>query len=176
MIALPSIMLCIESRAFKIPHRGPDSFYSLAGAAITVWNTFTDSARQCGVNGVDADELPRLSRWVADHGGRDLLDVWELLVLNSTHSTLAPVVDDDHPADTWHADQIYHVPGGVLIGWTPCMECSSCGGDGHFAPPGEEPKLDDECDDCDGTGSVYGAQVLTDIDGQVVHDELLEAA
>lgn len=114
-------------------------------------------------------EAQAYARWLGQHGGRKLLDAFELALINARVLPLQPHNEhgQQHPCRC-EAVEFIHTDTGLRIEWQPEEPCHHCGGDGHYADPCDEVTEEDRCLWCDGQGWFYGAPILTDMDGTVV--------
>jgi hypothetical protein len=119
------------------------------------------------------DEVSLYAEWCAIHGGRDLLDAFELAAINDGVVKLEPEIEslDGLEGDIeWTALEMTHGPD--RIRWRPKVMCDECDGTGE--PSAWQMLTDednDECEECCGDGYFYGGEVVTDYEGNVMWDE-----
>lgn len=115
---------------------------------------------------LDPRDLGHYAKWLGAVGGRDLLDAFEVQLINDGMLFVRPVDVDGVPLhDECKALEIRHYDDGSRIVWEPQIECTACDGDGHFALPGDPIREDDLCAVCDGSGHMAWGEFETDMDG-----------
>lgn len=121
----------------------------------------------CGM--LSWEEAQACARWLGLHGGRKLLDAFELALINARVLPLQPHDEhgQQHPCSCEAVEFIY-TDTGMRIEWQPQEPCQNCGGEGHHAAPGAEVAEEDLCFWCCGQGWFYGSPILTDMDGNVL--------
>lgn len=111
-------------------------------------------------------ELHDYAKWVGLYGGKQLLDQFEVQLINDGMLYVWPVDADGEPLhDECDALEIRHYDDGPRILWEPRLRCETCCGAGHFNLHGEPVEEEDLCPDCDGTGEKTGPEFETDMDG-----------
>jgi hypothetical protein len=111
-------------------------------------------------------ELKDYARWLGVAGGRELLDAFEVKLINDGMLWYWPVDADGEPLhDDCDALEIRHYDEGSRIAWQPKLKCNTCCGNGHFNLHGEPVGEDDLCLDCDGIGWRWGEEFETDMQG-----------
>lgn len=118
---------------------------------------------------LDWQDLPAIARWLGIVGGRDLLDSFEIALINDGLLRVWPVNDEGepHPEDCT-CIALEHHDDGIRLFWNHKVPCPQCAGRGHHAPVGQAVEEEDSCTYCDGDGRVWGHEVMTDQDGNVV--------
>lgn len=118
---------------------------------------------------LDQHEVQACAKWLGVHGGRDLLDAFEVQLINDGAIEVFPVDVDGLPLhDECEAQEIIRYDDGPRIAWVPRVRCDVCCGQGHFNLHGEPVDEDDICPNCDGHGQVSGREFETDMDGAAV--------
>ena len=118
---------------------------------------------------LDDREVPEIARWLGVYGGRDLLDAFEVQLINDGMLRVWPVDAEGVPLhDECDALEIVHYDTGSRIVWEPKVRCETCCGQGHFNLHGEPVEEEDLCPLCDGNGHVMGHEFETDMDGNPV--------
>lgn len=113
------------------------------------------------------DELRAYAKWVGVYGGKELLDQFEVQLINDGMLFVWPVDAEGEPLhDECDALEIRHYADGSRILWAPKLRCETCLGEGHFAQPGQPVEEEDLCLDCDGNGWKMGPEFETDMDGR----------
>ena len=111
-------------------------------------------------------EVKDYARWIGQYGGRELLDAFEVQLINDGMLMVWPVDADGDPIhDECEAVEIRHCDDGARILWQAKLQCQWCHGEGHNNLPGEAVGEDDLCMSCGGDGFVMSAEFETDIDG-----------
>jgi hypothetical protein len=159
------VYLCIECHAVKL---GGVEFFTHTNAKINAGDgTSLGSLQMLGDH-----EVKDYAKWCALAGSRDLLDAFELQLINSGMLRLWP--DDEAPeateVDEWEALEMVHADDGLRIVWEPRKDCPTCEGSGFIE---DEDEADDpwgnECPNCCG-GKRSGALVITDADGRILQN------
>lgn len=118
---------------------------------------------------LDDREVPSIARWLGVYGGRDLLDAFEVMLINDGMLRVWPVDVDGQPLhDECDAVEIIHYDTGLRIVWEPKVPCETCCGAGHFNLHGEPVEEEDLCPLCNGNGYTWGNEFETDMDGNPV--------
>lgn len=113
----------------------------------------------------DAD-VPAYAKWLGLVGGRELLDAFEVKLINDGMLRVWPVDSEGDPLhDECDATEIRHYDDGSRIAWEPKWRCDTCCGEGHFNLHGEPVEEEDLCPHCDGLGQITGPEFETDMDG-----------
>lgn len=116
---------------------------------------------------LDWRDLPAYARFLGLFGGRELLDAFELRLINDGMLFIWPIDDEGEPLfDECDATEIRRYDDGSRIVWQARLKCQICCGDGHFGQPGDEITDEDLCPNCDGTGEITGEEFETDMDGR----------
>lgn len=111
-------------------------------------------------------EVPAYAKWLGLFGGRELLDAFEVALINCGMLRVWPVDDEDEPLhDECDAVEIRHYDDGSRIVWEAKLRCDDCCGQGHHNLHGEPVEEDDLCLSCDGNGWKTGPEFETDMDG-----------
>ena len=120
---------------------------------------------------LDDRDVPAYAKWLGTVGGRELLDAFEVALINDGMLRVWPVDADGDPLhDECDAVEIRHYDDGSRIVWEAKLRCDTCCGEGHFNLLGEPVEEDDLCPHCDGNGYVTGPEFETDMDGAPVAD------
>lgn len=115
---------------------------------------------------IDWNEIPAYSIWLGRVGGRDLLDAFEVALINAGVLRVWPISDEGWPlTEDAQCVSMEHHDSGAWLWWEPRIKCTDCGGKGHFAMVGELVGEDDICLRCDGDGFTHGGWIKTDLDG-----------
>lgn len=115
---------------------------------------------------IDWRELPSFSKWVGVAGGRDLLDAFEVALINDGVLWVWPVDEDGDPLhDECDCVGLEHHAEGIRLFWQPKVPCEWCSGEGHFAALGDPVEEEDLCIKCDSNGWNWGREFATDMDG-----------
>lgn len=128
----------------------------------------TDCGRHVGTTRMLewGDELRDYAKWVGLHGGKELLDQFEVQLINDGMLFVWPVDADGEPLhDECDAVEMRHYDDGSRIVWAPKLRCHDCYGQGHYNLHGEAVEEEDLCLSCDGNGWKMGAEFETDMDG-----------
>lgn len=111
-------------------------------------------------------EVADYARWLGVYGGRELLDAFEVQLINDGMLRVWPVDANGEPLhDECDAIEIVHYDDGSRIVWEPKVKCDTCCGNGHSNLHGEPVDDEDLCPHCDGHGWVTGAEFETDMNG-----------
>lgn len=112
-------------------------------------------------------ELRDYAKWVGVYGGKELLDQFEVKLINDGMLMVWPVDADGEPLhDECDAVEIRHYDDGSRIVWEAKIECEVCCGQGHHNLHGEPVEEDDLCLSCDGDGFTIGEEFETGMDGE----------
>lgn len=123
---------------------------------------------------LDWRELPEFAKWVGVAGGRDLLDAFEVALINDGMLWIWPIDADGEPLhDECECVGLEHHDNGIRLIWEPKIPCEACGGEGHFAAIGDEVCEEDLCAKCDSDGWNWGREIVTDMDGLALPDRVL---
>lgn len=115
---------------------------------------------------LDDLEVPAYAKWLGLVGGRDLLDAFEVQLINDGMLRVWPVDADGEPLhDECDAVEIVHYDDGSRIVWQPKVRCETCCGAGHYRLDCEPVEEEDLCLHCDGNGWTWGREFETDMDG-----------
>jgi hypothetical protein len=102
---------------------------------------------------LDQPEVKDYARWLGQVGGLDMLDAFEVQLINDGMLDVFPVDADGDPLhDECDAIEIVHYEGGSRIVWEPKLKCETCCGAGNFALDGQPVDEEDLCLECDGNG------------------------
>ena len=113
------------------------------------------------------DELRDYAKWIGLHGGKELLDQFEVQLINDGMLYVWPVDAEGEPLhDECDAVEIRHYDDGSRIVWEPKLRCDDCCGQGHHNLHGEPVEEEDLCLSCDGNGWKMGAEFETNMDGE----------
>jgi len=111
-------------------------------------------------------ELADYAKWIGTVGGRDLLDAFEVQLINDGMLHVWPVDAEGDPLhDECDAVEIRHYDDGSRIVWEAKLKCQWCHGEGHHNLHGEPVEHEDLCMSCGGDGYVIGPEFETDMDG-----------
>lgn len=111
-------------------------------------------------------EVPAYAKWLGLVGGRDLLDAFEVALINCGMLRVWPVDEDGEPLhDECDAVEIRRYDDGPRLVWEAKLKCEWCCGNGHHNLHGEPVEEDDLCLSCDGVGYTTSAEFETDMDG-----------
>lgn len=115
---------------------------------------------------LDDAEVPAYAKWLGLIGGRELLDAFEVKLINDGMLRVWPIDEDGEPLhDECEAVEIRHYDDGSRIAWEPKVRCETCCGAGHYRLDGGLVDEEDVCVLCDGNGFVWGCEFETDMDG-----------
>lgn len=123
--------------------------------------------KHCGTTQMLHDnEVKDYARWLGTVGGRDLLDAFEVQLINDGKLCIYPVDEDGEPLhDECDAVEIRRYDDGPRLVWEAKIPCETCGGNGHFDTYGDPVGEDDICMFCDGNGYTWGQEFETNMDG-----------
>ena len=112
------------------------------------------------------NEVKDYARWIGQYGGRELLDAFEVQLINDGMLMVWPVDADGDPLhDECYAVEIRRYDDGSRIVWQAKAQCQWCHGEGHHNQPGEAVAEEDLCMACCGDGYGMGPEFETDMDG-----------
>lgn len=115
---------------------------------------------------LDDGEVKEYAKWLGVYGGRDLLDAFEVALINDGMLYVWPVDNDGEPLhDECEAQEIIHYDDGSRIVWQPKLRCETCCGAGHYRLDDEPVDEEDLCVHCDGNGWTWGGEFETDMQG-----------
>lgn len=115
---------------------------------------------------LDDAEVSAYAKWLGLVGGRELLDAFEVQLINDGVLRVWPVDEDGEPLhDECDAVAIVHYDDGSRIVWEPKIKCDTCCGAGHYNLHGEPVEEEDLCLFCDGRGWNTGPEFETDMQG-----------
>lgn len=118
---------------------------------------------------LDWRDLGAYAKWLGVYGGRQLLDAFEVQLINDGMLYVWPIDDDGEPLhDECDAVEIRHYDDGSRIVWEPKVRCEVCSGAGNFALDGHPVDEEDLCLQCDGQGYVIGGEFETDMNGRAL--------
>ena len=116
---------------------------------------------------LDDHEVPAYAKWLGTVGGRELLDAFEVMLINDGMLRVWPVDADGEPLhDECDAVEIRHYDDGARIVWEAKLQCQWCCGNGHHNLYGEPVEEEDLCMACGGDGYTTGAEFETNMDGE----------
>jgi hypothetical protein len=116
---------------------------------------------------LDDREVPAYAKWLGLVGGRELLDAFEVKLINDGMLRLWPVDAEGEPLHgECEALEIRRYDDGPRIVWEAKIQCDICCGQGHHNLHGEPVEEDDLCITCDGSGYTTGPEFETDINGE----------
>jgi hypothetical protein len=115
---------------------------------------------------LDWRELADYALWVGINGGRQMLDQFEVQLINDGMLYVWPVDEAGDPLhDECECQEVRHYSDGSRLAWIPKCRCETCFGQGHFVMDGREVEEEDLCPDCDGQGWYWGNEFETDMQG-----------
>jgi len=118
---------------------------------------------------LDWHELSDYAKWLGLFGGRDLLDAFEVALINDGMLYVWPIDEEGMPLHgECDAVEIIHYDDGSRIVWEPKLQCDVCCGAGHHALSGEPVEEEDICIYCDGNGHTFGEWFETDMNGNPI--------
>ncbi len=116
---------------------------------------------------LDWQEVPQYARWLGLVGGRELLDAFEVKLINEGMIWVWPVDADGEPLhDECNCEEIRRYDDGPRLVWTPKLRCETCFGQGHYVMDGRPVEEEDICLDCAGNGWTWGSEFETDMHGE----------
>lgn len=126
---------------------------------------------------LDWRELADYAKWVGMNGGKELLDQFEVQLINDGMIWIWPVDDDGEPLhDECECLEIRRYDDGPRLVWQPKVRCETCFGQGHYVMDGSPVEEEDLCLECDSNGWNWGAEFETDMQGNPLHNAELSRA
>lgn len=117
------------------------------------------------------NEVQEYAKWLGLVGGRELLDAFEVKLINEGMLRVWPVNADGDPLYAeCEALGIRRYDTGTRLQWEPRVQCPFCHGHGHHNLGGELVDEEDLCLSCCGCGYITGAVFETDLDGRPLGD------
>jgi hypothetical protein len=111
-------------------------------------------------------EVAQISRWIGMAGSKALLDEFEVALINCAVLRLHPWDEDGLRENSYEAMCFEQHRDGRRIRWIATCLCPFCGAK-PLIVPGE---IDAWCGGCSGTGTYYGGEILSDLDGRIVNE------
>ena len=116
---------------------------------------------------LDYSEVRDYAKWLGVVGGRELLDAFEVMLINDGMLLVWPVDADGEPLhDECDAVEIRYYDTGSRIVWEAKIRCDMCCGQGHHNLHGEPVEEEDLCLSCGGDGYTIGPDFETGMDGE----------
>ena len=122
---------------------------------------------------LDWSDLADYALWVGINGGRQMLDQFEVKLINDGVLHIWPVDELGEPLhDECECQEFRRYDDETRIAWLPKCRCERCFGYGSLAPESYELDPEDLCISCDGRGWDWGDEFETDMQGNPLQKEL----
>lgn len=120
-------------------------------------------------------EVQDYAKWLGLNGGRELLDAFEVQLINDGMIFVWPVDADGEPLhDECDCVEVRRYDDGSRLVWQPKLRCEECFGQGHYNLNGEPVEEEDLCHNCDGNGWTWGEEFETTMQGEPLHNGLAQ--